>query len=390
MHSFRPGVDSVAGPNNEFALAMFGLLRRDPGNLFFSPFSVRTALCMAFAGARGQTAELMAEALRISPSGGADLRALGDLIRRLNAGGGKEYELTAANSLWGQTGARLESHFLNLATRVLAGGANYLDFRRHAEAGRKTINRWVEDRTRERIRDLIPSGGVGSDTRLVLVNAVYFKGKWVASFPEKDTRDDLFHLEGGGTVRAPLMHLVADVRYEEGAGYQAVDLAYRGGGLSMLVILPDREDGLRELEDSVSVRLIEDCLSRMRAREVRIFLPPFKLTWGTADLTSQLAALGMGPSFEPQADFSGINGLLPPHEDALFLSHVFHKAFVEVNEEGTEAAAATALEATRSMRLVPPPVPTFRADHPFLFAIRDRASGAILLLGRLADPTRYN
>jgi serpin B len=224
------------------------------------------------------------------------------------------------------------------------------------------------------------------------VNAVYFKGMWMLQFRKAATRAEPFHLEGGGKVQAPLMHRQEEVRYLQARGYQAVDLVYRGGDLSMLVLLPDRKDGLRDLERTLSARMLRDCIAQMDTREIKLFLPRFKITWGTVDLCDHLTALGMPLAFTRfQADFFGINGQKPPHEDSLFISAVFHKTFVETNEEGTEAAAATAvpMPLTAAPRpLKPPPVPSFRADHPFLFAIRDRKSGAILFLGRMVDPTR--
>ena len=299
--------------------------------------------------------------------------------------------MAVANSLWGQDGTPLQPGFLDLIARHYRGAMNLVDFRRGAEAARVTMNQWVEDKTRQKIRELIPSGGLGADTRLVLVNAAYFKGMWVQQFRKAATRDEPFHVEGGGKVQAPLMHQREGVRYLQARGYQAVDLVYRGGDLSMLVLLPDRKDGLRDLEMTLSARMLHDCVAQMGTREVKLFLPRFKITWGTVNVRDQLTALGMPLAFTRLANFSGINGHEPPHEDSLFISAILHKAFVETNEEGTEAAAATAVFMTTaaSLRsLKPPPVPIFRADHPFLFAIRDRKSGTILFLGRMADPTR--
>jgi serpin B len=174
-------------------------------------------------------------------------------------------------------------------------------------------------------------------------------------------------------------------------GHQAVELDYRGGGLSMLVLLPVKEDGLRDLEEALSARMLRHCEARMIRHEVKLFLPRFRMTWGTAEIGDPLRALGMRLAFTRQADFSGINGYEPPHEESLFINAVFHKAFVDVNEEGTEAAASSAVMVVPTMSAVPskpPPVPVFRADHPFLFAIRDQRSDAILFLGRVAEPTQ--
>jgi serpin B len=389
----RPsGPESFAEDNNDFALAMYGQLRQRPGNLFFSPFSIRTALAMTYAGARGETAAQMSGALRFASSDVTQYEAFGEIIQRLNTAGGGKYEMAVANSLWGQDGAPLQTGFLDVVARHYGGGMNLVDFRHAAEAARKTINQWVEEKTRQKIRELIPSGGLDADTRLVLANAVYFKGMWVLQFRNSATRDQPFYLERGGKVQAPLMHQHKEIQYMEAAGYQAVDLVYQGGDISMLVLLPDRKAGLQDLEKTLSARMLHDCVAQMSRREVELFLPRFKVTWGTVNLSGQLTALGMTLAFnQSRADFSGINGHEPPSDDSLFISAVFHKAFVEVNEEGTEAAAATAVSMILTMALrpsEPPPVPIFRADHPFLFAIRDRKSGAILFLGRITDPTR--
>jgi len=387
------GPESFAEDNNDFALAMYRQLRQRPGNLFFSPFSLRTALGMTYAGAGGETATQMRETLRLSSPEEAPHVAFAEIVERLSAGGGSKYEMAVANSLWGQDGAPLQPGFLDLTAHHYGGGMNLVDFRRDAEAARLTMNQWVEGKTRQKIRELIPSGVLDADTRLVLVNAVYFKGMWVLQFPKSATRDEAFRLEGGGKVRAPLMHQRECVRYLQAAGYQAVDLVYEGGDLSMLVLLPDQKVGLRNLEKQLSARMLHDCVAQVRTREVKLFLPRFKIAWGTVDMRDQLTALGMPLAFTRyRADFSGINSHEPPDEESLFLSGVFHKAFVEVQEEGTEAAAATAAHfrqaSAPSRPFTPPPLPIFRADHPFLFAIRERKSGAILFLGCIIDPTR--
>jgi serpin B len=388
------GPESFADENNDFALTMYGRLRQRPGNLFFSPFSIRTALSMTQAGARGETAAQIIEALRISSADTPHV-AFSDIIHRLKSAGDGKYEMAVANSLWGQDGAPLLPEFLELI-RHYDSCIKLVDFRDGAESARREINRWVEDKTRQKIRNLISPGGLDTDTRLVLVNAVYFKGMWVLKFQRTDTRDELFYLEDGGNVRAPLMYQQRDrVRYLQARGYQAVDLIYEGGDLSMLVLLPDRKDGLRDLEKALSAQMLHDCVAKMEIREVKLFLPRFKITWGTVDMRDHLTALGMPLAFTRfKADFSGINGYEPPAEESLFLSAVFHKAFVEVYEEGTEAAAATAVVFGRVGAALypskPPPIPIFRADHPFLFAIRDRKTGALLFLGRMADPTPEN
>jgi Serine protease inhibitor len=262
---------------------------------------------------------------------------------------------------------------------------NVVNFCAAVEAAREAINRWVEEKTRQRIQELIPEGALSPASRLVLVNAVYLKAKWELPFRRAATREETFYLEDRRTLETPLMHQQKDIRYVQGRSYQAVELDYRGGDLSMLVLLPDRKDGLRDLETTLSVQMLNDCVKQMDYREVMLALPRFKMTWGT-DVSDLLKKLGMLLAFSEQADFSGINGRRPPDYEALFISAVLHKAFVEVDEEGTEAAAATGVVLKMGRLLTEPPT-NFRADHPFLFAIRDKASGVILFLGRVADPT---
>ena len=372
---------------------MYEELRQRPGNLFFSPFGVRAVIGMAEAGAKDETASQMKEALRISSSDETLHVDFAKISQRLNAAGVGGYEMEIANSLWCQDGAPLQARFLDLITRHYGGGAGLLDFRHAAGAARETVNQWVEDKTRKKIRELIPPGSIDAETRLVLANAAYFKGKWVLQFGRTATRDEPFCLEGGGTVQAPLMRQEVPTLYLQAAGYQAVDLRYRGVDLSMLVLLPDRKDGLRDLERKLSTRMLNQCVARTKnTGNVKLFLPRFKISWGAFNLNDQLMTLGMPVAFTRfQADFSGINGHEPPAEHSLFISDVLHKAFVEVNEEGTEAAAASAMQleaATASPGFEPLPTPVFRADHPFLFAIRDWKTNAILFLGRITDPTR--
>jgi serpin B len=371
---------------------MYRALDQRSGNVLFSPFSIRTALAMAQVGARGETAAQMSEVLRTSSLDESADVVLAAMIQRPNAASGRKCEISVANSLWCQDGAPLQAAFLDLIERHYHGGVNLVDFRRAAESARVAINRWVEDNTRQKIRELIPSGTLDAYTRLVLVNAVYFKGTWARQFSKAATRDEPFHLEGDGTVRAPLMHQKQPAWYMRGPGYQAVDLTYEGSNLSMLVLVPDLKDGLRDLEQQLSTGILHAPVSQMSLCKVELFLPRFKIVWGTMDMSGPLRALGMTLPFDPsRADFSGINGCQPPHEAALHVSAVLHKTRIEVNEEGTEAAAATAVDMKLLGSAGPPPprhVPVVRADHPFLFAIRERWRGAVLFLGRVADPTR--
>jgi serpin B len=387
-----PGPAPFAAGNNAFALALYARLRERGRNLFFSPFSLRAALGMAYAGARGDTASELAAALRFPVLDEALHAAFEEAIGRLGAAGGGAIELAVANSLWAQEGSPMRAEFAELCARRYGGGLIGVDFRSAPDAARQRINGWTEERTRQRIHDLIPAGTLTSDTRLVLANAVYFKAPWLAPFDQTMTREQPFRRERGGRVNAPLMHAVEDWGYVRGPGFQAVDLTYTGGDLTMMVLVPDRGDGLQALEDGLTPGLFHDCRAGMEHRTVQLFLPRFRVTWGTAELSPTLGALGMRmPFVQGVADFAGINGVAPPDPEALFIARVLHRAFVETGEEGTEAAAATAVESlwvgASPGGYRPPPIPVVRADHPFLFAIVERRTGMILFLGRVADPT---
>ena len=371
--------------HNEFALALHKELREIRRNLFFSPFSIRMALAMTYAGARGETASQMKRALCFGSSDEAVQRHIADITHKFSARN-RTGDVSMANALWSQEGAPLCPEFVDLVARHYGGSLNTLDFGQ-PEAARATINGWVEHETKGRIPELLRQGSLTDETRLVLANAVYFKGTWELKFKATETRDEPFYLEDGVTVSVPVMHQRKQFRYVEEQGFQAVNLDFQGGDVSMIVLLPDTKDGLWNLEARVTAPMLHECLPRMFAHDVRLSLPRFKMACGIDNVVCALQARGMVMPFDPlTADFSGINGLRAPAEDALFISTVVHKAFVELNEDGAEAAAATAGTVAGCAAGAPRAV-TFRADHPFLFAIRDTRSGAILFLGRVADPT---
>lgn len=373
--------------DNEFALSLLRALGPE-GNLLFSPFSIRAALGMALLGAKWETADEIRGALGVQQSGDAIHADITALVRRLTASGDVGQELVVSNSLWSQETKALQAEFLELASRYYSGCVHTADFRGDPEGARGGINRWVEQSTRQRIRDLVPAGGVGADTCLALVNAVFFKGWWARQFDNEMTYAGPFHVEGGDPVTAQLMNQVSAFSYAEHRIYQAVDLAYQRSGLSMLVLLPKPGRALASLEEFLTADGLRGCVASLKEETVQLLIPQFEFTWGTADVTPALQALGMSVPFSPtRADFSGINGCAQPHTDALSISRIFHKAFVGVSEEGTEASAATAvLMETRSIAGSKSRV-VFRADRPFLFFIRDRKTGAILFVGRVADPT---
>jgi len=372
-------VRAVARDGNEFAFDLYSRLRDRDGNLFFSPASVATALAMTFAGAEGETERQMASTLHFDLPEDRLHPAYGTLGRVLDAEN-KDYRLSMANRLWAAAKYPLRPEYLSLTREAYGTELAPLDFTR-AEQARRTINGWVEGRTNDRIQDLIPPNVLGPDTRLVLTNAIYFKGNWADEFAKDATADEPFRLAGGSEVIAPLMRQTDDFRYGEADGLQLVELGYAGGDLSMLVLLP-REVGLETLEESLTADNVETWSAGMGVREVDLALPRFKTT-SQFLLGDTLAAMGMPLAFSDAADLSGISSA-----EALKISEAIHKAFVEVNEQGTEAAAATAVViAPASAPVQPEPPVVFRTDRPFVFLIRDHRTGAILFLGRVTDPT---
>ena len=385
----RPPVNPFADGNNAFSFALYAQLREQTGNLIFSPFSIRTALAITHAGARGETADEIRDALHFSAARD-ELGALKNIVGRLRRSVQNEYEMAIANSLWVQRGIPVAPAFLALIAASDGDCIKDADFRHAADAARAGINAWVEERTNRRIRDLIPAGALSPDEILLIVNAVYFKATWLHPFEAELTRGERFYLNDGGEVHARLMGCEEHFSYVQMNDFQAIDLMYRHGNASMLVLLPARRDGLQHLEDTLSIGMLNDTISRMRGHIVDLTLPRFTMTSPTVPVHTSLEMLGVRRLFDSaRADLSGINGKVPPDPQALVVSEVLHKAFVDVNERGTEAAAATAVGVTLGSPPNAGPLPVvFRADHPFVFAIRDRQSGTILFLGRMMDPTR--
>ena len=378
-------VSTIAKESNAFAVDLYGKLNSQPGNLFFSPASISSTFAMAYAGARGATASEMASTLHFTLPPDRLHPAMGALLTQLN-GAHQNYELHMANALW----AEKDQHFLPAYTALMksdyAAGFQPVDFQHNPEAARALINTWVADQTKQKILDLVPASAVTPLTRLILTNAIYFKAAWANQFSKTQTQSEDFHLSGTKTVKADLMHQTKGGQYFRGPAFQALELPYKSNELSMIVLLPDSPDGLPELEKSLTAANLSKWIDTLAYQEkVIITFPRFKIS-RQFELSAALESLGMKQAFNPgTADFSGITG-----DKSFSISAAIHKAYIDVDEQGTEAAAATAVAmAGMAMRpMAPPPPPIiFRADHPFLFLIRDSSSGAILFLGHLADPT---
>ena len=365
--------------SNEFAFNLYGRLREPEGNIFFSPYSVSSALAMTYLGARGETAKQMATVLRL-PADHAEATAdFTALNKNLNGDGEtRHYQLNVANALWGAKGTGFLDAFLKAAQDGYGAGLQQLDFQNDLEGSRRLINNWIEQKTEGKIQNLLPPGSIYPYTRLVLTNAIYFKGAWLVPFNEGLTQQSDFTLANGRKVTVPLMQTTGQFLYREDSDLQVLELPYLGNELSMLILLPRKIDGLPAMENSLTEeRLSAVMLKRLPVR-VQVFLPRFKMS-SSFSLIEPLRGLGMELPFTDRADFSGMDG----NED-LFISTVVHKAYVDVNEKGTEAAAAT------GVGMMPTSVPLrpkeFRADHPFLFLIRHQTSGSILFIGRVQNP----
>jgi serpin B len=371
-------VRAVAAANNAFALDLCRQMNDD--NLFFSPLSVSTALSMTYAGARGDTATEMSKALHYPFEGERLHLGYAGLLGKLTGGRPAGVQLSVANALWGKDECKKE--FLAVNRDCYAATVRKIDLL----GAEPVINKWAEENTAGRIKDLIPANTLTADHVLVLTNAVYFKGEWQHRFKESATRDEPFRLKDGKKVQVKMMHQTAKLELgqfdPDGPGAaQVLTLPYKGEDLSMVVILPKAVDGLAKTVKAMTAAKLEDALRGSRKREVRVSLPRFKIEGKTANLNEPLKSLGIRKAFDPQAaDFSGMFAEIPAYVD-----QVLHKAFVEVNEEGSEAAAATAVMMDKGKASDDGPV-DFIADHPFLFLIRDNRTGCILFLGRLNKP----
>jgi serpin B len=375
---------AIVRGDNQFAVELYAQLDREqPGkNLFFSPTSISLAMAMTAAGARGPTQSEMAKVLHLDADLAQAHARYHQLLEQWNAVGEKRaYQLRVANRLWGQKGYPIRPEFLALTRQQYAAEMLLVDFAQ-AETASREINHWVEEQTNGKIKDLIPPESFNALTRLVLTNAVYFKGDWVQPFQKRNTREEDFTVSAQEKVKVPLMHQQTKMGYVEEETSQVLELPYAGRELSMVVLLPKKVDGLPELEKAITVDKLSSLMSKLNVREVITYLPKFKLETSFG-LNPTLEAMGMKRAFSREADFSGISS-----EESLYISAVLHKAYVDVNEEGTEAAAATGVVVGAMAARLPQPVPVFRADHPFLFLIRDTKAGSILFMGRLTSPTK--
>lgn len=367
----------IAASNNAFAFDLYGQLAANPGNMFLSPYSISSALAMAFAGARGNTELQMAKVMRYELPQEVLHKAFGQINGVLNKPS-KDYQLAVANALWSQVGLDFAKGYLETVQAGYGPGLRLVDFAGRTEQARLTINKWVEEKTEDKIKELIKPDVLDPLTRLVLTNAIYFKGQWDQKFKKELTKDAGFSLLSKQKVQVPFMSQQGSFNYMEEDGLQALELAYAGGDLSMLILLPESDSDYSRFEKKLDYPTFSGIIGRMRKETVNVSLPKFKFE-AELGLGGTLQRMGMTDAFsEYLADFSGIS------DTFLYITAVIHKAFIEVNEEGSEAAAATAV--VMGTKSIGPQPKQFIADRPFFFAIRDLRTGSILFMGRVQDP----
>ncbi len=375
--------------NSDFGFDLYSqLTQSDDGNVIMSPISATVALAMTYAGAKGNTATEMAHALHFNLSADKLHPAMNKLAIELASEnvaqhktdeGDKSLKLDLVNASWAQKDYQFNQPFLDTLAVNYDAGVHLLDFATDPEGSRQTINGWVADKTEDKIQDLIPKGKIDPTTRLVLTNALYFYGSWVYPFDKSITANAAFHPLSGADVQVPTMHETESLSYAEGTNYQVVDLPYDGGAVSMRIVLP-AQGHFDEIRKGLSTSWMSDVDKAMQGAEVSVSLPKFKFDWGSTSLKPALQAMGMKDAFQyPAADFSGME---PTRE--LYIGDVMQKAFVGVDESGTEAAAATAVIMNAGSAPMQPK--TFDANRPFIFSIRD-SSGTLLFVGQVTDPT---
>ena len=393
-----PGDDIAAlvDGNTGFTFDLYKNLAGTDGNLFFSPYSISTALAMTYAGARGETEQQMADALHFTLSRESLHAAFSELDRALKARGKVTtsvyspegeiieeevdgFRLNIANALWGQKDYSFLSAFLDLLVTYYGSGLNTLDFINEPEESRLAINRWASEQTEGRIKDIIPPGVINALTRLVLANAIYFNAHWQYQFNESATRDGDFHLLDGSTVTVPMMHQEENFNYTQGDTYQAIRLPYLGNEFAMTILLPE-EGQFADFESALDAEMLKNITDKFESKRVVLTLPKFQFE-SDFQLNQALSEMGMPEAFSAGADFSGMTGNMD-----FFIGAVLHKSFVSVDEKGTEAAAVTTVIMFGAASPSPHVTINFTADRPFIFLIQDTETGSILFIGRVLNP----
>ena len=396
--------DAAAAATNQLGIDLHRRLASGEENLCLSPYSIQSALAMTFAGAEGETKTEMARVLHFPASDETIHASFASLQRGLeqlaknsaaladeakkNGGSGEPITIAIANRLFAQSGYDFRAAFRDLVKRFYGAPFEQMDFQTAPDRERQRINDWVADQTRKRIRDLIPPGGINEDTRLVLANAIYLKAPWADPFLESATKPAPFHVGGGAAVDVPTMRKKdRNLGYLKGDGFTAVSMPYIGSELQFVVLLPEEMNGLRQLESKLTAELLAQC-AKLAPRDVDLALPKFRFEPPTLPLADVLQALGMKSAFDQPRGSANFDRIAPRKpNDYLYVSNVFHKTFIAVDEKGTEAAAATAAVMMTATAIIKQTRPIeVKVDRPFLYAIQHVPSGACLFIGRVTDP----
>ncbi len=377
----QKGVDVLVKSNSMFAVELYRRVVQHGGNIFFSPFSVSEALAMTYAGAGGDTKRQMASVLHFDALGGYLHAAFSSLQSKVSADGRKKCKIYIANAMWGQEGFGFLSSFKELVDKYYGGAFFTVDYREHLQEAMKRINKWVSEKTNGKVARIIRKGDIDRLVRLVLTDAIYFKGLWNFQFDKECTKEQEFHALGGKSVKVQMMSQRGRFLYYEDKIIQAVALPYAGMHFSMLILLPKPEVNIKVLEDRLSLEYLQSIREEMSREIVRLSLPKFKLD-ERYYLKDVLYSMGMKDAFTKRADFSGMTG-----NKRLKISKVIHQAHVNVNEFGTEAAAATAV--VMKLKAATPIGKVFRfdANRPFVFMVIHNPTGSILFIGRLTNPS---
>jgi serpin B len=367
--------------NNLFMVKSYKLLSEDEGNIFISPFSISSALAMTYAGSAGKTCEEMKEALEFGDNTVAFHENFGNLTNAINDISQKGViQLSVANSLWMADGYKFLDEFLRINKTFYKTETSNLNFA-DSDKARKTINDWVSEKTKGKIKDLIPDGILDALTKLVLTNAVYFKAEWAEQFKISNTRESVF-FNYGGTVPVELMNQKKRYNYMSDDKLQFIEMPYKGGDASMFVLLPKEKDGLKDIEKKITWSEIEKLTQSLQSKEVDVYFPKFKMSL-EYELQKIMRRMGMIQAFTKGADFSMMN-----EKKELYISAIIHKTFIAVDETGTEAAAATAVVMRMKSAMPDQDFATFRADHPFFYFIKEKSTGTVLFAGRVVDPSK--
>jgi serpin B len=378
-------IAALAKGSNELGFELYNRIRGGAGNLALSPASISAALAMTYGGAKGETAAQMQKIAHFPGDPAATMTSWGSATRALTDPS-RPMKIRVANRLFGEKTYSFDTGYLDRTKTAFDAPLESVDFKTAPDSARSKINGWVEERTEHRIKDLLPASSINAETRLVLVNAIYFLADWDEPFDKRWTKDEPFHLTGASLQNVPTMKRTDHVPLATTDGARVLELAYKGDKTAMWIVLPDAIDGLPAVEKNLSTSSLESWRSKLAIANVHVELPRFEVNpKESLSLAKELKALGMTNAFDREkADFTGIANPTDAR-DRLFIANVFHKAFVKTDEKGTEAAAATAVEMARAGGAPQKPV-DFKVDRPFLFLIVDRSSLMVLFMGRVTDP----